>query len=159
MMQWSRAETYNCTRGLARHMSAPRLAHMEAMKYLMRYIVSTKNRGLVLAPDTVWDGSGEFLFRIHDRSDSDYAANTDDRRSVSGGRVFLTKAPVTFRRAMQKLVTLSVMEAEGAAGVMVAQDMLYMYRILLSTKLKVEMLMKLKMDNKGAVNLANNWSI
>ena len=49
-----------------------------------------------------------------------------------------------------------MMEAEGAAGVMVAQDMLYMYRILLSTKLKVEMLMKLKMDNKGAAGLANN---
>mmetsp|Transcript_12683 Transcript_12683/g.27423 ORF Transcript_12683/g.27423 Transcript_12683/m.27423 type:complete len:222 (-) Transcript_12683:2590-3255(-) len=45
MMQWSGPEVYNCMRGLARHMSAPRLAHMEAMKYLMRYIVSTKTEG------------------------------------------------------------------------------------------------------------------
>ena len=80
----------------------------------MKHVVATKNR----VPDTVWDSGKSFneafKFWIHDRSNSDYADNTDDRRSVSGGRVFLTRAPVTFRRATQKLVTLSVTEAEGA---------------------------------------------
>ena len=89
--------------------------------------MNTKNRGLVLAPDTVWDGSNKFEFTIHGRSDSDYVANTDDRRSVSGGRVFLNEAPVTFRSATQNGVTLSVTEAESAAGVMTVQDMLYVY--------------------------------
>ena len=81
----------------------------------------------MLSPDTVWNGSKEFEFTIHGRSDLDYAGNTDDRRSVSGRRVFMNGAPVTFRSATQKSVTLSVTEAEGAAGVMVAQDMLYIY--------------------------------
>ena len=47
-------------------------------------------------------------------------------------------------------------EAEGAAGVMVAQDMLYVYRLLQSLGLEVELPMILEMDNKGAVDLANN---
>ena len=56
-------------------------------------------------------------------------------------------------------MTLSVTEAESTAGVMTAQDMLYVYRLLLSLGLKVELPMLLKMDNNGAVDLANNWSV
>ena len=114
---------------------------------------------MILAPNTIWNGDKDFEFIIHGRSDSDYAANTDDRRSVSGGRVFLNEAPVVFRSATQKFVTLSVTEAEAAAGVMVAQDMLHVMRLLLSLGLKVKLPMVLEMDNKGAVGLANNWSV
>ena len=45
-----------------------------------------------------------------------------------------------------------MMEAEIAAGVMVTQDMLYMYHLLESLELKVELSMVLKMDNSGAVD-------
>ena len=59
----------------------------------------------------------------------------------------------------QKFVTLSVMEAESAAGVMISQDMLCVYPLMLSLGLEVKLPMFLEMDNKGAVNLANNWSV
>ena len=65
------------------------------------------------------------MFKVHGWSDSNYAMNPDDHRSISGGRVFVNRAPISFRSTMQKFVTLSVTEAEIAAGVMVAQDMLY----------------------------------
>jgi len=113
----------------------------------------------VLFPDRMWDGSSEFKFQIHGRSDSDYAANKDDMRSISGGVVYLKGCPITFRSSTQKLVTLSVTEAESAAGVMVAKDMLYVYRLLDSIGLSVKLPMLLEMDNKGAVDLANNWSV
>ena len=54
---------------------------------------------------------------------------------------------------------LSVTEAEIAAGVMVAQDMLYIYRLLESLELEVELPMVLEMDNSGAVDIANSWSV
>ena len=107
----------------------------------------------------MWDGNSEFMFQICGRSDSDYAANKDDRRSISGGVVFLEGCPITFRSSTQKFVTLSITEAESAAGVMVAQDMLYIYRLLGSIGLSVELPMLLETDNKGAVDLANNWSV
>ena len=50
-------------------------------------------------------------------------------------------------------------EAKIAAGVMVAQDMLYVYHLLESLELKVELPMVLKMDNSGAVGIANSWSV
>ena len=41
-------------------MSAPREAHVKAMGTAMKYAVATRNRWLVLAPDTVWDGGKSF---------------------------------------------------------------------------------------------------
>ena len=68
-------------------------------------------------------------------------------------------SPVTFPSSTQKFVTLSVMEAESTAGMIIAQDMLSVYQLLLSLELEVELPMILDMDNKGAVDLANNWSV
>ena len=53
-------------------------------------------------------------------------------------------APISFRSAMQKFVTLLVTEAEIVAGVMVAQDMLYVYHLLESLELNVKFPMVLK---------------
>ena len=73
--------------------------------------------------------------------------------------MFVNNALVSLRSNTQKTVTFSVTEAEGAAGVKVAQVMLYVYQLLQSLRLEVELPMILEMDNKGAVDLANNWSV
>ena len=138
---------------LARHMTVPREAHVRTLMTLIKYVTHTKQRGLVLAPKDLW--STEYSFNIHGRSDSNHATNPHDRRSISGGRVFVNGMPICFRSVTQKFVTLSVTEAEIAAGVMVAQDMLYVYRLLESLELEVELPMVLEMDNSGAVDIAN----
>jgi len=38
----------------------------------------------MLFPDRMWDGSSEFEFQVHGRSDSDYASNKDNRHRISG---------------------------------------------------------------------------
>lgn len=100
----------------------------------------------------------EFKFSIHARSDLDYAVIKDDRCGISGGVVFLEDCPIIFRSSTLKFLTLSVTETESAAGVMVAQDMLYVYRLLDCIGLSLELLFLLEMDNKGVVEYANNWS-
>ena len=149
MMQWSRLDIFNAVHGLARHMTAPKEAHVRALKY----VVSTENRGLVLSPKERW--SSKHKFKIHGRLDLDYAMNPDDRRSISGGRVFINGAPIASRSVTQKFVMLSMTEAEIAAGVMVAHNMLYVYQLLESLELKIELPMILEMDNSGAVDIAN----
>ena len=129
-MQWSRPDIYNATQDYARHMSVPNEFHVKALKHILKSVVGMTDRGLVLYPDRLWNGSSEFKFQIDGRSDSDYAANKNDRRIISRGVVFLEGCPITFRSSIQKFVTLSVTEAESAAGVMVAQDMLYVYRLM-----------------------------
>ena len=60
---------------------------------------------------------------------------------------------------MQKIVALSVTEAELIAATKTAQDMMYVKRLLESINLRVEMPMILEVDNKGAVDSINNYSV
>ena len=66
---------------------------------------------------------------------------------------------MAWRSSMQKHVTLSVTEAEIGAGVTYVQDMMYVYNLMNYMGLQVQLPMGLEMDNQGAVDLANGWSI
>ena len=92
-------------------------------------------------------------------SDSDYAKDIDTRRSVTGTAVFLEGSCIGARSSTQRTVALSVTEAELNAATQCAQDMLYAMRVMESLGLKVQKPMILRVDNKGAHDLAHNWSI
>ena len=159
MLRWSRPEILNAVHDLSKYMSGATLAHMKALIRVMHYCHKTPERGLLLKPTRKWNGDPKFEFIITGYSDSDYAKDTDTRRSVSGTAVFLEDAPVSMRSNTQKSVTLSVTEAEQAAAVACAQDMLFVMRLVESIGLKVKKPMILKLDNKGAHDLAHNWTI
>jgi hypothetical protein len=50
-------------------------------------------------------------------------------------------------------------EAELAAAVQTAQDMMFVMRVVESIGLKVQKPMILKMDNLGVHDLTHNWSV
>jgi hypothetical protein len=104
--------------------------HYDTMLRMMKYIDDMSDRGLVLNPTRKRNGSKEHEFIISGRSDSDYAKDTQMQKSISGVRVLLEGAPVMFKSSTQKSVTLLVCEAEQTAGVLCAQDMLYVWHIL-----------------------------
>ena len=87
-------------------MTAPKEVHVCALMTLLKYIGNMEERGLVMAPRDMW--STGYKFKIHGQSDSDYATNPDDQRSVLGGRVFVNGVPISYCSATQKFVTLSV---------------------------------------------------
>ncbi len=89
----------------------------------------------------------------------DYAKDTQTRCSVSGYVVYLEDAPTMHRSATQKMVALSSCKAELNAAVLCAQDMMYKKNTLKSIGLQVELPMILEMDNKGAANLVNSFSV
>ncbi len=80
-------------------------------------------------------------------------------KSISGYKVLLKGVPVIFKISTQKMVALSVCEAEHSAGVLCAQDIVYIRNVLESIGLKVKLSMLLEMHNKGTVNLAHNWTV
>jgi len=124
---------------------------------MMSYIILTPERGKLLKPTRMYEGK-DFEFVIVGRSDSDCAKDPERRRSVSGYSTFVEGCPVSTKCRMQQCVTLSVTEAEYVSATECVQDMLYSMQILESIGLKVKKPMMLEVDNKGAVNLANNWS-
>jgi hypothetical protein len=98
-------------------------------------------------------------FFVEGFSDSEYAKDLDSRKSVSGYGVFVKKAPVSVKSKMQESVTLTVTEAELVAATQCVQEMLYVKKVIESIGLCVELPMTLRMDNKGAKDLINNWSV
>ncbi|KAL7486991.1 hypothetical protein ACHAW6_012592 [Cyclotella cf. meneghiniana] len=146
IMRWSCPDIFNAVCRLARHMTAPREAHVLALMTLTSYMISTENRGLVLAPKEIW--SHEYKFKIHSRSDSDYAMNPDDHRSISSGRVF------KFHPNVCDSVGNGSQNCSWSNGCM-----LYMYHLLELLELNVEFSMVLKMDNAWAVDIVNSWSV
>jgi hypothetical protein len=159
MMRWSRPEVLNAVRELSRFMKVASGAHYKAMIRVMKYCVSTPERGLFLKPEGIWDGDPNYEFTIRGGSDANYATDPTTRKSVSGYSVFLCEAPVSMKSGQQKSVTLSTTESEQVSGTQCVQDMLFVMRVVESIGLKVKKPMIIEMDNKGAVDLANNWSI
>jgi hypothetical protein len=158
-MQYSRPDIAQAVCDLARYMTCGNLKTLQAMKRCMRFVLCSRNAGLLLKPSQKWDGSNKYQFRIRGRSDSDYAKDTQTRQSVSWYVVYLEDAPTMHRSPTQKTVALSSCKAELNAAVLCAQDMMYQKNTLESIRLKVELPMILEMDNKGAVDLVNSFSV
>ena len=145
---------------LARFSSCAQAGHVTAMQRVMDYCCATKNTGLILNPSGKWKGKlDDTKFEIVGISDSDYAKNLDNRRSVSGYSVFLNGAPVAMKSKMQDIVTLSVTEAELIAATECVKEMLYVRKVIESIGLQVKYPMIIQVDNKGAKDLMNNWSV
>ena len=155
----SRPECCNSVRELSKFTSCPTDEHFNAMLRVMEWIVSTREKGWFLKPTGTWDGKDrERLFNIRGKSDSTLATD-DNQKSVGSRHVYLEDAPISVGSNTQQLVALSITEAEFIAGIECAQDMLFAMRVIEGLGLKVKKPMVLEMDNKGAVDLANNWSV
>jgi hypothetical protein len=100
-----------------------------------------------------------FEFEISGMADAEYyAKDTKTRQSISGNCTFLLGAVVLAKSKQQRCVTLSTTEAEMTAMKECIRDMMLIRDVLLSIELKVKLPMIISCDNKGAVDLVNNWS-
>ena len=162
MMRWSRVETMNAVRECSRFMTSARNSHMKALKRIMQYVCGTRDRGLFLKPSKWWDGkistNGRFEFVVNGKSDSEYAKD-ESRDSVNGWSKWIFDCCVTNHSKMMPVIALSVTEAELYAAVQCAQDLIFIWRLLLSLELEVKLPMILEIDNRGAFDFINGWSV
>jgi Reverse transcriptase (RNA-dependent DNA polymerase) len=158
LMKWSRPEIMNAVQDLTRFATKVGEPHIKAMHRVMKYCVDTPKRGLLLKPDAKWNGDPAFEFTIGGRADSDFSKDPSTR-SITGYNAFLNGASFSHKSHLQTTTTLSVTEAETVAAVECVQDMLFGMHLLESMGLKVKKPMVLEIDNKGAKDLAHNWSI
>ena len=159
MMRWSRPEIWNAVRETSRRMSKAAPDHMKAVLRIMKYCVDTKDKGWILKPSRTWDGKDKnFEFVIRGKADSNFATCKETRRSITGYAVWLEDALITVKSGMQKIVAISVTEAEVIALVQCVQELMYMKKLLESMELKVKLPFVVEVDNKGAVDLVNGWS-
>jgi hypothetical protein len=71
----------------------------------MRFISATKDFGLRIEPDD--PGNDKFTWNMVVYTDSDWAGDKEDRRSVFGYVIFVLGVPILWKSKSQKSVTLS----------------------------------------------------
>jgi len=127
-------------------------AHEKALHRVIKFVQQTKEHRLVLAPTI----NENLTWELRAYSDSDFAGDSDTRKSVSGFVIYLCGAAISWRSKGQKSVALSSTEAEYMAVSEVAMEILYVVGILKFLGLTIQYPIEVKVDNIGAVYLAKN---
>jgi len=94
---------------ISRFMSKPSREHWQAAKWLVRYIKGSLNMKMVFS------GEENQVSKIVGYCDSDYAADLDKRRSLSGYVFTVGGNTVSWKASLQHVVALSTTEAEYIA--------------------------------------------
>lgn len=136
-----------------------------AVSYLSRYLDKPNNK--------VWMAGKRVLRYLHETeamsimykrnesvnligySDSDWAADLSDRKSVSGGVIYYCGNPVSWLSKKQHCVTLSSTEAEYVAGSLVCAEMIALKGIATDLS-NHDLNTLLYMDNQGAIKISQN---
>ena len=126
-------------------------AHQKALYRAIRFVQQTKTRQLVLQPE-----KKELTWEMKGYCDSDFAGDSDTRKSVSGFVIYLCGAVIAWRSKGQRSVSLSSTEAEYMAISEVATEILYVAGILQFLGIPLKYPITVNVDNIGAVYLAKN---
>jgi hypothetical protein len=151
LLKHSRPELSNSVRELSKVMDRANKAHQKALYRVIKFVAQTKERRLVLSPHV-----DELTWELKAYSDSDFAGDTETRKSVSGFVIYLCGAAISWRSKGQKSVSLSSTEAEYMAISEVAMEILYIVGILKFLGVPLKYPIEVKVDNIGAVYLSKN---
>jgi hypothetical protein len=80
----------------------------------MKYLIQTKEMGLKIAP--TFDKNKLHRWRLKALSDSAWASNKKDRKSINGFVIMLEETPIMWRYQAQKSVALSSTEVALVKG-------------------------------------------
>jgi hypothetical protein len=147
----SRPDISNAVRELSKVMDGATECHMKNMLRCIKFVIDTKEKGLLIAPfdlDDVWE------FQAF--CDSDYSGDRDKRLSVTGYIIYLMGVAIAWKARAQRSVTLSSTEAEYVAISEVCREILFVAQVLEFLKLKVKRPIVVRVDNVGAIYMANN---
>ena len=126
--------------------------HWKALLRVIKYVLSTENHGLKIKP-TLTES-----FYMEGISDSEYGGDKDNRISVYGYVLYFCGAPIAWKSKAGKSVTLSSTEAEYVASSEIAKEAIFVKNLLDSIGIEIELPIKIRVDNVGAIYLANNYS-
>ena len=133
---------------ISRFMEKPYQSHLQAAKRILRYVSGTRDHGILYSYTDNFDLLGY--------TDSDWAGDTETRKSTSGYAFFLGSGVISWSSKKQQVVALSTAEAEYmalASGACQAIWLRWMLRELMHEQAGPT---KLMCDNKSAIALAKN---
>jgi len=133
---------------LSQHTAAPGKAHVHAVQRTFRYLHAMIHYNLTFNSNEC----GELVCF----SDTDWAANANDRHSISGYIFMLSGAAVSWSTKKQGSTALSSTEAEYIVRAHAAKEAVWLRTLLSEFGELQEALMTLLIDNQSAIAIAKN---
>ncbi|OAE29694.1 hypothetical protein AXG93_509s1470 [Marchantia polymorpha subsp. ruderalis] len=134
---------------VSRYMSNPGKVHWEAVKWILRYLKSTLDYGLL------FDGLLDNAKSLFGYVDADYGQDLDKRRSTTGYVFTLGGGSISWRSTLQKCVAQSTTEAEYVAAAEAAKEAIWLDRLIMEMGLK-HGVVNLHSDSHSILHLAAN---
>lgn len=144
---------------LSKFNAKPTALHFSAAKRLLRYLKQTQDLALEYGAQRPIRTINHYLLPtsgLHGFSDSDFAGDTEDRKSTSGYVFCLAGAAVSWRAKKQKLVALSTVEAEYIGYSEAAREGIWLQRLLSEMTGEVPSPISIFCDNQGAIEITKN---
>ncbi|GBM89903.1 Retrovirus-related Pol polyprotein from transposon RE1 [Araneus ventricosus] len=134
---------------LSQFQSNPGIKHCQSLLKLLGYLQSTRNY--------ILDLSKVNNLNLKWYSDSDFAANRDDRVSIGGYILFLDETPISWGTFKQRCVSLSTMEAEYVTLTEAAKELIWIKNVLNNECLNLNLKnCLLYCDNQAAISFSNS---
>ena len=152
---------------LSKFNSKPNKIHFTAAKRILRYLKQTKSLALTYRtnlsefhPDlgSLPNALPPRPYDLLGFSDSDYAGDSNDRKSTSGYVFTLAGGAVSWRAKKQKLVSLSTVEAEYIGYSEAAREGIWIKRVYdeIRGEVMTSKPLTLFCDNQGAIEITRN---
>ncbi|KAF4514105.1 UNVERIFIED_CONTAM: hypothetical protein B566_EDAN019055, partial [Ephemera danica] len=133
---------------LSRHLAKPSACHLNAAKRVLRFLITTKDRGLL------FPANNEALLQAW--CDSDWAGDRQTRKSTTGGAIMFGKSLVGWRSVRQTCTAKSSVEAELVAASDIASLIIWFRNLLEGIGLEQDGPTRLGIDSVGAQRLAES---
>lgn len=133
---------------VSRYMENPTQMHLLAIKKIMRYIKGTMDLGIL------YKRQGKIELRGY--VDSDYAGDTDDRKSTGGYIFILGSGAISWSSKKQAVVTLSTTEAEFISAATGSCQAVWLRRIMKFLKEEQTVSTSIMCDNSSTIKLSRN---
>jgi hypothetical protein len=135
---------------LSKFFDSPTEEHATAAKRVLRYLKGTTGKGIIYTPSTKKSFAGY--------SDSDFAGDSDDRKSTGGYVFLLFGGAISWKSKKQALPALSTVEAEYIAGAEATKEAIWLLRLLRDLDANVHNAppATIHFDNQGAMALTKN---
>jgi len=152
MIKHSRPDLANCVRELTKCLDGASERAYKEMLRVIKYLLDTPDKGLKIFPQGF--GKSRWLLVLY--SDSDWAGDKDDRKSIGGYMLFLNSVLICWRSKSQKVVSLSSSEAEFYACSEAVKEIPFVVQLLLFLGIPVELPVEVWVDNIGAIFMSEN---
>jgi hypothetical protein len=136
---------------LSQHAANPRKVHFEALRRVYRYIRSTTDFGIL------YGGVSGKLAQLTGYVDADWAADINDRRSITGYVFTLAGGAISWASKKQHSTALSSTEAEYMAASNATKEAVWLRGFLTELgQMTKETPLPLLIDNQSAIALIKN---